>query len=114
MRTESLELRLRAFRLPSFLAHYAPLAEQAAEGGWGHVQYLDELAALEAAERGDRRIARLLKEARLPRDKTLATLDLGRFPAALRTSIGRLAQGEFLEGQPTCASSAIPGLARRM
>lgn len=90
MRTESLELRLRAFRLPSFLAHYAPLAEQAAEGGWGHVQYLDELAALEAAERGDRRIARLLKEARLPRDKTLATLDLGRFPAALRTSIGRL------------------------
>jgi hypothetical protein len=27
------------------------------------VQYLDELAALEAAERGDRRIARLLKEA---------------------------------------------------
>lgn len=34
MRTESLELRLRAFRLPSFLAHYAPLAEQA-EGGMG-------------------------------------------------------------------------------
>lgn len=28
MRTESLELRLRTFRLPSFLAHYAPLRDR--------------------------------------------------------------------------------------
>ncbi len=112
MRTESLELRLRAFRLPSFLAHYAPLAEQAAQGGRGHVQYLDELAALEATERGDRRIARLLKEARLPREKTLATLDPGRFPAALRTSLGRLAQGEFLEGATNLCIFGNPGVGK--
>lgn len=110
MRTESLELRLRTFRLPSFLAHYAPLAEQAAEGGGGHVQYLDELAAVEAAERGDRRIARLFKDAKLPREKTLATLELARFPTALRTQIGRL--GRFSRGRRTCASSAIPASAR--
>ena len=36
MSTETLQLRLKAFRLPSFLAHYAPLAEQAAQGGWSH------------------------------------------------------------------------------
>jgi hypothetical protein len=73
------------------------LAEQAAEGG--------------AAERGDRRIARLLKDAKLPREKTLATVELARFPTAVRTQIGRPAQGEFLEGQPLCASSAIPASA---
>jgi hypothetical protein len=37
-----LELRLKAFRLPSFLAHYAELAERAAQGGWSHGRYLDE------------------------------------------------------------------------
>ena len=76
------------------------------------MQYLDELAALEAAERGDRRITRLLKDAKLPREKTLATLELARFLTAVRTQIGHLAQGEFSRGQPTCASSAIPASAR--
>ena len=36
MSTETLELRLKGFRLPAFLAHYGPLAEQAARGGWSH------------------------------------------------------------------------------
>ena len=31
MSSETLELRLKAFRLPAFLSHYAPLAEQAAQ-----------------------------------------------------------------------------------
>ena len=51
MSTETLELQLKAFRLPSFLAHYAPLADQAAKGGWSHTHYLDELATVEALER---------------------------------------------------------------
>ncbi len=46
MSTETLELQLKAFRLPSFLAHYAPLADQAAKGGWSHTHYLDELMEL--------------------------------------------------------------------
>ena len=98
MNTETLELRLKAFRLPSFLAHYAPLAEQAAKDGWSHTHYLDELAAVEAVERAERRIARLLTESKLARDKTMATLDTGRFPAPVRTQVARLAEGQFLEG----------------
>ena len=113
MRTESLELRLRAFRLPSFLAHYAPLAEQAAQGGWGHVQYLDELASLEATERGDRRIARLLKDAKLPREKTLATLDLGRSRPPCARPLGAWPEGSSSKARTTCASSAIPASERR-
>ena len=56
MSTETLELRLKALRLTSFLAHYAGLAEQAAKGGWSHVHYLDELAGIEAEDRAERRI----------------------------------------------------------
>lgn len=106
---EALELRLKAFHLPSFLAHYAPLAERAAAGGWDHVRYLDELAHLEANERADRRLARLLREARLPRDKTLATLDLNRFPPPIRTQITRLTNGEFLAGATNVCLIGHPG-----
>ncbi|MGH8581618.1 MAG: IS21-like element helper ATPase IstB [Gammaproteobacteria bacterium] len=106
---EALELRLKAFRLPSFLAHYAPLGQQAAQRGWTHPQYLDELALIEATDRADRRIARLAREARLPRDKTLATLELNRFPPAVRTQVQRLAPGEFLTGATNVCLFGHPG-----
>lgn len=109
MSTETLELRLKAFRLPSFLVHYAGLAERAATGGWSHVHYLDELAGIEAAERAERRIARLLSESKLPREKTLATLELTRFPAPVRTQIARLAEGQFLEGATNLCVFGHPG-----
>ena len=109
MSGETLELRLKAFRLPSFVSHYAGLAEQAAQGGWSHVRYLDELAAIEAEERAERRIARLLAQSKLPRDKTLATLDAARFPAPVQTQIARLAEGEFLEGATNVCVFGNPG-----
>lgn len=109
MSTESLELRLKAFRLPSFLAHYAELAEQAAKGGWSHVHYLDELAGLEAHDRDTRRISRLLHASGLPRDKQLTTLDLTRFPAPIRTQVTHLAEGDFLEGATNLCIFGHPG-----
>lgn len=109
MRMESLELRLKALRLPSFLAHYAPLAHKAIGEGWNPVQYLDELTVLEAAERADRRINRLLKAAKLPRDKTLATLQSERFPANIRSLVARLAEGQFLEGATNLCIFGNPG-----
>lgn len=109
MSAEALELRLRGFRLPSFIAHYAGLAEQAAREGWSHVRYLDELAALEAHDRHDRRIARLMREARLPREKTLATLEADRLPAAVRTQLARLADGGFLASHTNVCIFGNPG-----
>lgn len=37
-RDETLELRLKALHLPSFLAHYAELAERAVAEGWSHIR----------------------------------------------------------------------------
>jgi hypothetical protein len=70
---------LKALRLSSFNTHYVELAEQSIAEGWTPVRYLAELATLEANERADRRMSRLLDEAKLPRDKTLATLDMNRY-----------------------------------
>jgi DNA replication protein DnaC len=106
---ETLELRLKAMRLSSLLAHYIQVAEQAAHEGWTHVRYLSELVVLEAAEHSDRRIARLLHDAKLPRDKILATLDLNRYAAPLRTQIRQLLRGEFVAGATNVCLIGRPG-----
>jgi DNA replication protein DnaC len=106
---ETLRLRLKALHLPSFLDHYLQLAQRAATEGWGHVRYLTELIALEASERADRRMTRLLKNAKLPREKTLATLDLKRFAAPLRGQIRQLLRGEFLAGATNVCLIGRPG-----
>lgn len=106
---ETLQLRLKALHLPSFLEHYVELAERAAAEGWSHVRYLTELVTLEANDRADRRMTRLLKEAKLPREKTLATLDLNRFAAPLRGQIRQLLRGEFLAGATNVCLIGRPG-----
>jgi DNA replication protein DnaC len=108
-RDETLELRLKALRLPSFLAHYLELAERAAAEGWSHIRYLAEIVTLEANERADRRITRLMKDAKLPRDKTVATLDLNRFSAPLRGQIRQLLRGEFVAGANNICLIGRPG-----
>lgn len=108
-REDTLELRLKALHLSSVLAHYATLAERATAEGWTHLQYLAELVTLEATERADRRIARLLHEARLPREKSAATLDLNRYGAPLRGQIKQLLRGEFVAGATNICLIGRPG-----
>ena len=108
-RDETLELRLKALRLPSFLAHYLELAERAAAEGWSHIRYLAEIVTLEANERADRRITRLLNEAKLPRDKSVATLDMNRLAAPLRGQIRQLLRGEFVAGATNICLIGRPG-----
>jgi DNA replication protein DnaC len=103
-----LQLRLKAMHLPSFLKHYLELAERAATEGWSHVRYLTELVTLEANDRADRR-TRLLSDAKLPREKTLASLDLNRFAAPLRGQIRQLLRGEFRAGATNVCLIGRPG-----
>ena len=109
MRNDPLELRLKAFCLTSFVLNYQDLAARAEKEGWSHVRYLEELANLEAHDRQDRRTERLLKAAKLPRDKTLRTLKKGRFPPVVRGQIDRLCGGEFLEGAKNLCIFGNPG-----
>jgi DNA replication protein DnaC len=106
---ETLQLRLKAMHLPSFLEHYLELGERAASEGWSHVRYLTELVTLEANARADRRMTRLLRDAKLPREKTPATLDLNRFAAPLRGQIRQLLRGEFLAGATNVCLIGRPG-----
>jgi DNA replication protein DnaC len=100
---------LKVFHLPSFLANYEDLGTKAERAGWGHVRYLETLAELEADDRQNRRVERLLREARLPRDKTLATLELGRLPATVRNQVRSLCEGQFLAGATNVCAFGNPG-----
>jgi len=106
---ETLQLRLKALHLHSFLEHYVELALRAAAEGWNPVRYLTELVTIEANDRADRRMTRLLKDAKLPREKTPATLDLNRFAAPLRGQIRQLLRGEFLAGATNVCLIGRPG-----
>ncbi len=106
---ETLRLRLKAMRLPSFLENYLELADRGTAESWNHVRYLTELVTLEADDRADRRMTRLLKEAKLPREKTVATLDLDRFAVPLRGQIRQLLRGEFLAGATNVCLIGRPG-----
>ena len=63
--TDSLVLRLRALKLPSFVSHHAELASRAEREGWSFGQFLKELVELELNERKARRIERLRKKSDL-------------------------------------------------
>lgn len=106
---ETLQLRLKAMHLPSFLENYVELAERGTAESWSHTRYLTELVALEADDRADRRMTRLLKDAKLPREKTVATLDLNRYAAPLRGQIRQLLRGEFLAGATNVCLIGHPG-----
>jgi DNA replication protein DnaC len=108
-RDETLELRLKALHLPSFYEQYIELAERSAAEGWSHVRYLAELVTQEADDRADRRITRLLHDAKMPKDKSAASLDMNRYAAPLRGQIRELLRGEFLAGATNVCLIGRPG-----
>jgi len=106
---ETLDMRLRALKLPAFVAHHAELAQKAEKQGWSFRQYLEHLTELEFAERRARKIARLHRQSELPPDKTLGTLDHGRLPAKVRRQIPTLCEGGFVERAENILAFGLPG-----
>jgi DNA replication protein DnaC len=66
-----LKEHLKFLGLPFMQNHCEPLAEQAAQKNWTHVDYLSALAEGEASLRRDRSIQRKIRMARFPVVKTL-------------------------------------------
>jgi DNA replication protein DnaC len=69
--TDTLPKDLEYLKLAFVREHFEPLAREAAQAHWGHVDYLASLMHGEAQEREQRRIARRIRLARFPVIKTL-------------------------------------------
>jgi DNA replication protein DnaC len=106
---EELHALLRGLKLPSFVTRFNELAARAEREGWTFTQYLRELALAELHDRKDRRIQRLHRQAHLPADKTLATLDLGRLPAPVKRLLPKLCEGTFLRDATNILAFGLPG-----
>lgn len=106
---ESLGMHLRALRLPSFVAYHEEISLRAEKEGWRFGQYLHHLAELEMNDRKTRRIERLRTQSDLPAEKTLATLKLGRLPAAIQRQIPTLCEGGFVERAENILAFGMPG-----
>jgi DNA replication protein DnaC len=100
---------LRTLKLPAMAAAFPDLALKAAKGGQTHEAFLYDLVQCECVQRDERRIARLLHRSGLPQEKTFATLDLARFPLAIRQQIERLQSGTFVAEAVNVIAVGRPG-----
>ncbi len=91
---ESLPLLLRQLALPTMQALWEELATKAMDKGQHPAQYLKMLCEHELADRHSRRLARHMRESRLPVCKSIESFDFGAVPALNKTQIMGLASGD--------------------
>ena len=87
----------KTLRLPAIGAQFAPLAEEAVRSRQSPVRYLEALLAAELEERERRGVAERLKQARLPRMKTLEEFDFSQAPQIPAARLRDLAEGGYIE-----------------
>lgn len=108
MRTE-LTQHLKDLHLPTIRECYGEQAEKARTEGLTHERYLLELARREGEVRRANRIARVLRESRLPLEKNLATFDRKRLPTRVDQQVEVLLEGSFLDRHENVLAFGNPG-----
>lgn len=100
---------LKALHLPTMRACFEETARRAEKETLSYEQYLLELAERECESRERSRIARLLKESGLPREKALANFDLKRLPVKVGRQLKVLLDGSFLDRKENLLLFGNPG-----
>jgi len=108
-RTDSLELMLKSFCLPTMASLCGSAIAKADAEGWSHRQLLEHLCQSEAADRAQRRTERLLAESELPLGKSLGNLDESLLTAKIRKQLPALLDGGFVENSSNVIAFGLPG-----
>jgi DNA replication protein DnaC len=87
----------RAVRTPAIGANFVSLAEQAVKENQTHIRYLEVLLAVESEERDRHAIENRIRDAQLPRVKTLDEFDFTQSPQIPAAKIRELAEGGYIE-----------------
>lgn len=100
--TESLEHAsvrqyCKAVRVPVIGANFVSLAEQAVKENHNHIRYLEALLAMECEERDRHAVNNRVRDAQLPRMKTLEDFDFGQAPQILAARVRELAEGGYID-----------------
>jgi DNA replication protein DnaC len=87
----------KTLRMPTIGAQFNTLAEQAVREKKTHQGYLEALLSAESEERERNTISRRIKEAHLPRVKTLEEFDYNQSPMISAAKMQELAAGGYIE-----------------
>ena len=93
----SIRQHCKALRMPMIASQFSALAEQAVRENRTHVGYLEALLVAEIEEREKNTIERRIKEARLPRVKTLEEFDFNQAPLVKAAKMRDLADGGYID-----------------
>jgi DNA replication protein DnaC len=93
----SVRQHCKAVRMPTIAANFLSLAEQAAKENQSHIRYLEALLAMESEERDRHAIANRIRDAQLPRMKTLEEFDFTQAPKIPAARIRELAEGGYID-----------------
>ena len=92
----AIDQHCRLLRLPTIAAQCQRLAKDAVQQQQPYLTYLAELLSAEVDERERHTIERRIKEARLPRIKTLEDFDFSAAPLVSAPQIRELAEGGYI------------------
>jgi len=87
---------LKTLQLPTIAEHWERQAQEALRSRSGPQEYLAGLVGLEVQQRREKRIRRLIGDARFPVLKTLDAFDFTGQPGVHRDTVLELAQGAFV------------------
>lgn len=90
MPEETLPLMLKELKLPSFARHYRQTEEEAVKNAWSCSRFLAVLCEQEIAVRFQTRITNWTREAKLPKGKSFATLQISELPDSVQKKVIQL------------------------
>jgi len=99
----------KALFLSGVRDYYEELSHMAEQETLRYEDYLLELLLREREVRYNKRIARLLKESKLPLEKNLENFDLKRLPPKLQHKVKTLLNGSFVDSRDNILAFGNPG-----
>jgi DNA replication protein DnaC len=93
----TIQQQCKLLRMPTIASQCASLAEQALRERHTYLRFLEALLAAELEDREQKTIERRIREAHLPRIKTLEEFDFTQAPKISAVQLQELAQGGYLE-----------------
>ncbi|MFH0982746.1 MAG: IS21-like element helper ATPase IstB [Planctomycetota bacterium] len=100
---------LKELHLPTARGCYAELADSARREELGYEAYMLEVMQRECQGRRQHRTERLLRESRLPVDKSLGAFDLKRLPPKVSAVVRALVDGSFVDRKENVLAFGNPG-----
>lgn len=100
---------LKELHLPTVRACYEEEADRARQEALAYEHYLAEVMEREREVRRHNRIQRLLRESKLPLEKSLEAFDMDRLPSMLTAQVNALLDGSFLDRSENVLAFGNPG-----